>query len=166
MVFFFWKSDRGIYNLNTKKIRNEFNSKIRNNFIKEHPICQYCGEKAEHVHHLIPIVVGGDNRENNLIPLCMKCHSLIEGKHFSNKWKEAQKLGIERAKKEGRFKGGQPKEKPKNLQDFYWQWMKREKTKIDIAQQLKVSRPTLDKWFKEFNPGGDARRSGEGLQNP
>ena len=55
-----------------KDIRTEFNNVIRNEFIKNHSTCQYCGSPAEHVHHLIPIAAGGDNRESNLIPLCLK----------------------------------------------------------------------------------------------
>lgn len=86
-------------------IRQDFDNSIREIFFKNHPFCQYCGAPTEHIHHLIPIVVGGDNRESNLIPLCLKCHGLIHNKHFSNDWKEAQKIGIEKAKKEGKFKG-------------------------------------------------------------
>ena len=51
-----------------KNIRTEFNNVIRNEFIENHPTCQYCGSPAKHVHHLIPIAAGGDNRESNLIP--------------------------------------------------------------------------------------------------
>lgn len=129
-------------------IRQEFNKKIRPNFIKEHPICQYCGNLATQVHHLIPIAKGGDNRINNLIPLCDKCHSLIEGKHFDAAWKEAQKAGIERAKKEGKFKGGQPKPVPENFYNLYNLYQENKITKTQMAIKLNVSRPTLNKWFK------------------
>ena len=53
--------------MNQEQIRNEFNNKIRNNFIQTHNLCQYCGKEAKHIHHLIPISKGGDNRESNLI---------------------------------------------------------------------------------------------------
>jgi 5-methylcytosine-specific restriction endonuclease McrA len=45
------------------QLRKEFNTYIRNDFIKEHPLCQYCQKPAEHVHHIIPLAMGGDNRE-------------------------------------------------------------------------------------------------------
>lgn len=141
-----------------EEIRIEFDQKIRNNFIKEHSICQYCGANAEHIHHLIPISHGGDNRQSNLIPLCMRCHGKIHKIQFSNKWKEAQKAGIERAKKEGKFKGRQVKEleisKQKQFKDLYKLYLERKITKGYMSSQLGVSRPTLnkhwDEWIKNF----------------
>ena len=129
-----------------KDIRTEFNNVIRNEFIKNHPTCQYCGSPAEHVHHLIPIAAGGDNRESNLIPLCLKCHGLIHNKHFNPDWKELQKIGIEKAKKEGKFKGGQIKRL--NKKEYFIlkeKYSKREINKTQFANLLKVSRPTLNK---------------------
>ena len=69
--------------MTTEEIRQEFNNNIRNVFAKNHPLCQYCGKPTAQIHHLIPIVVGGDNRESNLIPLCAECHGLIHNKHFN-----------------------------------------------------------------------------------
>lgn len=132
-----------------EEIRQEFDNKIRNNFIKNHLKCQYCGKPTEHIHHLIPIVVGGDNRESNLIPLCGECHGLIHNKHFNNDWKEAQRIGIERAKAEGKFKGGQPKPKPDNWLEKYNQWKNKNITKVALAAELGITRPTLDKWIRE-----------------
>ena len=131
-----------------EEIRKEFDNIIRKNFIESHSKCQYCGEPTEHIHHLIPIIVGGDNRESNLIPLCTKCHGLIHNQNFKNDWKEAQRIGIERAKAEGKFKGGQPKPKPENWIEEYNNWKAGKITKIDLAAKLNISRPTLDKWIK------------------
>lgn len=137
------------------ELRAEFNNIVRNNFIAEHPYCQYCGSPAEHVHHIIPLIKGGDNRKSNLISLCTECHGKIHGKHFidaekKDEWKEAQRIGIEKAKKEGKFKGGQIKKLHKDiyfsLKDSYF---KREITKKLFAEKLGVSRPTLDKILKE-----------------
>lgn len=133
-----------------EEIRNEFDSKIRNDYIKKHPACHYCGKEAKHVHHIIPIVVGGDNRENNLISLCLECHSLIHNKNFSGTWKEAQRLGIERAKLEGKFKGGQRKKLSKSLYfSLKEQYETKQITKKEFAELLNVSRPTLNKILKE-----------------
>lgn len=135
-----------------KQIRNEFNSKIRNEQISRYPFCQYCGKKAEHVHHIIPIVSGGDNRESNLISLCLECHGLIHSRKFLSydKIKERQMAGIRKAQEEGKFVGRKikeiDKEKYLKLKNEYYI---RRITKGDFAKQLGVSRPTLDKILKE-----------------
>ena len=128
----------------SQKVREEF-SKISKLFIKTHPNCQYCGGDTEHVHHLIPIAVGGDNRENNLIPLCLECHGKIHNKDFSN-WKELQRIGIEKAKAAGKFKGR--KQLIVNETKYYELKNKYEQTEINktqFAELLGVSRPTLNK---------------------
>ena len=136
--------------MNQEQIRNEFNNKIRNNFIQAHNLCQYCGKEAKHIHHLIPISKGGDNRESNLIPLCFECHGLIHGKTFNDNWKELQRIGIEKAKAKGKFRGGQIKKisKEKYL-DLKQKWQIKEITKSKFAELLGVSRPTLNKILKE-----------------
>lgn len=132
-----------------EEIRIEFDNKIRNSFIKIHNQCQYCKEKAAHIHHLIPIAYGGDNRESNLIPLCIKCHSMLHNKKYSNDWKELQRIGIERAKKEGKFKGGQPKKINKeSYQHLKQQYLTQKITKKIFAENLGVSRPTLNNILK------------------
>ena len=129
-----------------KQIRNEFNDKIRNEYINQYPFCQYCGEKAEHVHHIIPIVNGGDNREGNLISLCSKCHGLIHNKNFNQDWKTLQKIGIEKAKAEGKFKGRTKKKlNSKTYLDLKSKYMAKQINKGEFAKLLDVSRPTLDR---------------------
>ena len=142
------------FNTMKNEIRIEFDI-IKNDFKQNHPFCQYCGKPTEHIHHLIPIFKGGDNRISNLIPLCAECHGLIHNKNFKydkEEWKKAQKLGCERAKKEGKFKGGQikrlDKEKYFKLKNKY---LNREINKGEFAELLKVSRPTLNKILKEVS---------------
>ena len=131
-------------------LRQEFDLKIRPNFIKDHPYCQYCGKPTQHVHHLIPLAKGGDNRINNLIPLCRKCHGLIHNKNYNDQWKKAWQEGIEKAKAEGKFKGGQIKRLPKKQYlDLKEQYLTRKINKVQFAKLLKISRPTLDKVLKE-----------------
>ena len=135
--------------MNQEEVRNEFNHKIRISFIKNHNICQYCGQKAQHVHHLIPISRGGDNRESNLIPLCTDCHGLIHGKDFNN-WKELQRIGIEKAKKEGKYTGRKPKKISKDIYTkLKKEWELEKITKKKFAELLGVSRPTLDKILEQ-----------------
>ncbi|MDW7685227.1 MAG: HNH endonuclease [Bacillota bacterium] len=56
--------------------------KIRDRYIKTHPLCEECHRKgrltpAEEVHHIIPLANGGGNNKENLVSLCKSCHSRI-----------------------------------------------------------------------------------------
>lgn len=63
---------------------------------------------------------------------------------------ERQKEGIEIAKREGKFKGGQVKQIDNAaFETAYERYQKREINKTEFAALLKVSRPTLDKLLKE-----------------
>lgn len=48
--------------------------RIRDRYIRNHPLCEICGAKAEEVHHLIPICEGGKHTDKNLMSLCHDCH--------------------------------------------------------------------------------------------
>jgi len=61
---------------------------------------------------------------------------------------ERQREGIEIAKKQGKFKG----RKEVNIKDFdkhYKRYLNREVNKVQLAKELNISRPTLDKLLKE-----------------
>jgi len=45
--------------------------------------CQVCGDRADHVHHLIPRSKGGTDRPKNLISLCESCHSKVHAGKIS-----------------------------------------------------------------------------------
>ncbi len=66
---------------------------------------------------------------------------------------ERQKEGIAIAKREGKFKGGQVKRIDDNkFEEAYTKYLHREITKSQMAKDLGISRPTLDKLIKEkFN---------------
>ena len=73
--------------------------------------CVICGttENLEH-HHIKPVVKGGDDHQHNFITLCDEHHGMIH-QIRPGAWahrKELQKIGIEKAKKEGKFKGRRP----------------------------------------------------------
>ena len=62
---------------------------------------------------------------------------------------ERQREGIAIAKREGKYKG----RKAIDIPDFgthYERYMKREISKAKLAEELNVSRPTLDKLIKEY----------------
>lgn len=63
---------------------------------------------------------------------------------------ERQREGIAIAKEQGKFKGGQVKKiDDKAFNATYEQYKRRELTKGQMAQKLRISRPTLDKMLKE-----------------
>jgi DNA invertase Pin-like site-specific DNA recombinase len=63
---------------------------------------------------------------------------------------ERQKEGIEIAKKEGKFKGGQVKQiDDAAFNAAYEKYKNRELNKTQFAAALKISRPTLDKLLKD-----------------
>lgn len=64
-------------------------------------ICFNCEvDGSIHKHHVVPKSLGGVKT----VPLCLKCHGLVHGRDFL-KARELQRKGIEKAKKEGKFKG-------------------------------------------------------------
>lgn len=63
---------------------------------------------------------------------------------------ERQREGIALAKKEGRYKGGRPKEIDMNLfNNLLSDYNNRTINKVEFSKKLGVSRPTLDKLLKD-----------------
>lgn len=68
--------------------------------------CANCGATEDlHVHHIVPLVVGGSNRRSNLCVLCGECHGLVHGLGLKNHTK-AVVIGMETARSEGRWARG------------------------------------------------------------
>ncbi len=62
---------------------------------------------------------------------------------------ERQREGIAIAKKEGKFKG-RKEVQIKDFGKYYERYMSREITKIQLAKELKITRPTLDKLIVQY----------------
>ena len=63
---------------------------------------------------------------------------------------ERQREGIEIAKREGKFKGGQVKKIDDDLfNKYYEEYQQRKINKVELAKKLEISRPTLDKLLKD-----------------
>ena len=63
---------------------------------------------------------------------------------------ERQREGVAIAKEQGKFKGGQVKRiDDKTFTEAYERYQRRELTKTQLAAELKISRPTLDKLIKD-----------------
>ena len=61
-----------------KKYGNNWN-RLRNRYIREHPLCEDCLKSgyyvpAAEVHHIVPVSRGGTNEITNLVALCKSCH--------------------------------------------------------------------------------------------
>ena len=65
---------------------------------------------------------------------------------------ERQREGIAIAKREGKYKGRKAVSVP-NIGNYYQKYMTRQATKTSIAQELGISRTTLDKLFREYEKG-------------
>lgn len=57
--------------------------------------CFYCGDKAEHIDHVIPISRGGQHKIGNLVAACKSCN-LSKGSKFFTEW---QKFLLEKNKR-------------------------------------------------------------------
>ena len=71
---------------------------------------------------------------------------------------ERQKEGIAIAKREGKYKGGQVKKiDDKRFKEVYERYLTREINKSKMAEELGISRPTLDKLLKDKQAEGEIR---------
>ena len=63
---------------------------------------------------------------------------------------ERQREGIAIAKREGKYKGRQAIKAAENFDELYEKYSRREiKSKSELAKQLHISRPTLERLIKE-----------------
>ena len=62
---------------------------------------------------------------------------------------ERQREGIAIAKRNGKYTGGKRKNVP-NFENGYQRYLRRKISKVALAKELRISRPTLDKLIKEY----------------
>ncbi len=64
--------------------------------------CVNCGEmNGLHLHHIVPLAVGGTNNISNVVILCSKCHGKIHGMNWKNH-SELTREGIQTARLNGK----------------------------------------------------------------
>lgn len=64
--------------------------------------------------------------------------------------KERQAQGIEIAKREGKYQGGKCKQYDKEIfEGLYMQFLEKKINKVQFAEKMGASRPTLDKWLRK-----------------
>ena len=74
---------------------------------------------------------------------------------------ERQREGIAIAKRQGKYKGRKPRTLD-NVARLYEMWQCGEKSKSQIARDYQISRPTLDRLFKEYEKSGAPQAKKEG----
>lgn len=57
--------------------------------------CIYCGKIATEYHHIVPRHMGGDNRLQNIVPLCYECHKKAHSKRSCESHKDMGRKPIE-----------------------------------------------------------------------
>ena len=68
-------------------------SQIMTRVVEDAGRCELCGSKRGlEAHHIIPVVCGGDDSDENLICVCQMCHARL------TPWRVLTKLGIQKRK--------------------------------------------------------------------
>ena len=108
----------------------------------KYPFCVICNttENIEH-HHITPVCKGGDDHPHNFLSLCVEHHGMIHSLRPGS-WahrKELQKIGIEKAKKAGKYKGGKKRIDEKEVQRLWNSGL----SAIEIAKQMNIHRDSV-----------------------
>jgi 5-methylcytosine-specific restriction endonuclease McrA len=65
--------------------------------------CQYCGDHATELDHIIPVAHGGENKPKNLVASCRDCNVHIQDRVFEDFTAKKRTILIERFNPEGRL---------------------------------------------------------------
>ena len=114
-------------------------------------ICVNCGSTDNlHLHHIVPLALGGTNNLGNVSIVCGKCHGKIHGAMWE-KHGELIKQGLENARAEGKELG-----RPKTTTDdiphiflkHYPKYANKDINVSEFARMCNMSRPTIYKYIK------------------
>ena len=111
--------------------------------------CANCGGQATHKHHIVPKSLGGTDNLSNLVSLCEICHGKVHSQNFTNH-RALQKVGIEKAKKLGKYKGRKPTAMLKCTEVLHL-YNKGSKI-VDIVSELSVSRASVYRILDTYQP--------------
>lgn len=111
--------------------------------------CQNCGceDDRVHIHHIVPLSVGGSNRVTNLAVLCEKCHGCIHEIDYANH-KRLQRIGIERARQKGVYMGRKPILTDEQAKELRTRASNGEK-KQHLAREYNISRTSVYAYLNE-----------------
>lgn len=72
------KDRKRVYIPSSEEKRKELNKRKREASIMKDKRCAFCGSvEGLELHHMIPICMGGDNSDFNLVYLCKECHKQV-----------------------------------------------------------------------------------------
>ena len=108
----------------------------------KYAFCVICNttENIEH-HHITPVCKGGDDHPHNFLSLCVEHHGMIHSLRPGS-WahrKKLQRIGIDKAKKAGKYKGRKPSIDRKELKRLWDSGL----SAIEIAKQMNINRTTV-----------------------
>lgn len=73
--------------------------------------CANCKAVAQHLHHIVPLSLGGTNNHTNIVALCGECHGKVHGISGMKLHSQSTKKGIAVAKANGKRIGRQTGDK-------------------------------------------------------
>ena len=122
-----------------RQLKEEFNSPEFKRYLKKSKGCKcmFCGSSPVEYHHIVPLAQGGDNRINNLVPLCRACHLKAHGKN-----------PIEG--KQYKPKGRKVLDKPGNYKDVMNMYFTGVISALDAISRLGIKRNVFYKWKAEY----------------
>ena len=62
---------------------------------RDNRTCRKCGKNpSKQVHHIIPLKQGGENKKENLITLCKRCHNIADNLFFKYGLRSQDKIWL------------------------------------------------------------------------
>lgn len=135
-----------------------FSSQFNRQFLiaQKGTLCANCGTECNNeivFHHIVPIVLGGNDILTNIAPLCNDCHNLIHHGSHNNQilsHSDLIKAGIAKRKAQGLSVGRHTmtkKDIPQSFLDYYPKIKNNDITITQTARELNISRTTIYKYI-------------------
>jgi len=70
--------------------------------LRDRGLCCNCSQPADHVHHIVPLHLGGQDALGNMVAICTACHGLLHGCSFGLNHRAASTAGQQRARAAGK----------------------------------------------------------------
>ena len=110
--------------------------------------CSVCAAiGVTEIHHIVPLSLGGPDTLGNTIELCLSCHS--KAHNHREEWRKKVREGIDRAKKEGIYKGRHPSIDRELLKHLKSQGM----GGTSIAKTMGIGRASVYRILREEDDG-------------
>lgn len=120
-------------------------------------ICANCGTDCGQeiiFHHIIPLVIGGQDVITNIVPLCSTCHDLLHSVSKDNTISHSEliKKGIQQAREQG-VQIGRPKltQAPEWFITDVFPLYQQGITIMELSKKFSMSRTTIYKYLKMLN---------------